>query len=265
MMHHLSVHLIQSSLHWEDIDRNIDMFSERIRTIASAPDVIILPETFTTGFTQQPHEVAEPMEGKTMQWMQQIAADKQCVFTGSIVICEKENYYNRLIWMPPDGNYRWYDKKHLFTYAGEDKHYTAGNSILIVELKGWKIMPLICYDLRFPVWSRNRHDPQRGFAYDCMLNVANWPGSRSHVWRILLMARALENQSYVIGLNRIGEDNNNILYTGDSAVISPKGENLSNIMPSKEQDETVVMPRCALDSFRDKFRAWADWDRFRLE
>ncbi len=264
-MPNLSVHLIQSPLHWEDIDKNLEMFSGKINEVETSPDIIILPEMFTTGFTQEPGRVAEPMEGKTMQWMQEQAVDKQCVLVGSIVIKENDRYYNRLVWMPPEGDYLYYDKKHLFTFAGEDKQYTPGSGKLIIEFRGWKIMPLICYDLRFPVWNRNSYKPDHGFAYDCMLNVANWPGSRSHVWRILLMARALENQAYVIGLNRIGEDNNNITYSGDSAVISPKGDNLSNIMPFKEVAETVVMSRAELDSFRDKFRVWADWDRFRME
>ncbi len=264
-MQNLSVHLIQSPLYWEEIEKNLDMFSGKIREVKTSPDIIVLPEMFTTGFTQEPHDVAEPMEGRTMQWMQERAVEKQCVVAGSIVIREKGRHYNRLVWMPPEGDYQCYDKKHLFTFAGEDKQYTPGSGRLIVELKGWKVMPLICYDLRFPVWNRNSYQPDQGFAYDCILNVANWPGSRSHVWRILLMARALENQAYVIGLNRIGEDKNNIVYSGDSAVISPKGDNLSSIMPSREMAETVVMSRSELDSFRDKFRVWADWDNFRLE
>ncbi len=264
-MQNLTVHLFQSPLFWEDIDRNLSMFSEKIDGITTSPDLVVLPEMFTTGFTQKPHDVAEPMEGKSMQWMQQQASANRCVIAGSVIIREKEKYYNRLIWMPPDGNYHVYDKRHLFTFAGENKYYTAGKSQLFVELKGWKIMPLICYDLRFPVWSRNTYSPEKGFAYDCMLNVANWPGSRSHVWRVLLMARAIENQAYVIGLNRIGEDRNNIAYSGDSAVISPKGDNISGIMPGEDVSETIVMPRCQLDDFRDKFRVWADWDRFRIK
>lgn len=264
-MQNLTVHLFQSPLFWEDIDRNLAMFSKKIKEILTSPDLVVLPEMFTTGFTQKPHAVAEPMEGRSMQWMQQNASKKKCVITGSVIIREKDKYYNRLIWMPPDGNYQCYDKRHLFTFAGENKYYTAGESQLIVKLWGWKIMPLICYDLRFPVWSRNTYESETGFAYDCMLNVANWPGSRSHVWRVLLMARAIENQAYVIGLNRIGKDKNNIVYSGDSAVISPRGDNLSNIMPGRDVSETIVMPRCQLDDFRDKFRVWADWDSFLIK
>lgn len=263
-MQHLKVTVIQSDLVWEDKERNLEEFSKRIQAVDHPTDLIVLPEMFTTGFAMEPHHLAEPMEGKSMQWMEHMAGKKECVIAGSIIIREGDHYYNRLIWMRPGGTYDFVDKKHLFTFAGENKHYTAGNKKLIVGLKGWKIMPLICYDLRFPVWSKNRYDEEHGFDYDCMINVANWPEKRSHVWRILLMARALENQAYVIGVNRIGKDGNDISYSGDSAVISPKGENLSNIPPYKEHTETVVMPRCELDSFRDHFRPWADWDKFTI-
>lgn len=258
-MQHLSVHLVQTVLHWEDVDRNLEMFSEKLAGLDASPDLVVLPETFTTGFTQEPHGVAEPMEGKSMQWMQEKASSGQFVLCGSIVIREKDKFHNRFIWMPPDGNYAWYDKRHLFTFAGENKHYSPGQKRLVVKLNGWKIAPLICYDLRFPIWNRNTYTEEEGFGYDCMINVANWPAPRSHVWRILLMARALENQAYVIGLNRIGVDNNKIIYSGDSAVISPKGDNLSTMQPGQDTSETVVLPRCELDAFRDKFRVWADW------
>ncbi len=263
-MSNLTATLIQSPLFWEEIDQNLDMFTQKIGGIDTPTDLVVLPEMFTTGFTMNPKELAEPMEGKTMQWMQKLASTNGFVITGSLIVKVGHRYFNRLIWMPPDGNYSFFDKKHLFSYAGEDKHYTAGSGKAIVSLKGWKVMPLICYDLRFPVFSRNSHHPERGFAYDCILNVANWPGSRSHAWRVLLMARAIENQSYVIGVNRVGEDGNNILYSGDSVVLSPKGESLTGIMPFKEVVETVVMPRCELDGFRDAFRPWADWDDFTM-
>ncbi len=263
-MQNLTVSLIQSDLIWEDKEKNISHFTGKIREIEEATDLIVLPEMFTTGFAMEPQKLAEPMGGPTIQWMHRMATEKNCVLAGSIIIKENNHFFNRLIWMRSDGSYDQVDKKHLFTFAGENKHYTQGNKKLIVTLKGWRIMPLICYDLRFPVWSKNRHDAENGFDYDCMINVANWPEKRSHVWRILLMARALENQSYVIGINRIGKDGNDIGYSGDSAVISPKGENLSNMAPCKEQTETVVMSRCELDNFRDNFRAWADWDQFQI-
>lgn len=261
-MQDLTVHVVQSPLYWEDIEKNLEMFAGKIREVQEDVDLIVLPEMFTTGFTQVPHDVAETMDGPAMQWMHRQADAKDCVVTGSIVIRDGKNYFNRLVWMRPDGSYTHYDKKHLFTFAGENKHYSPGKEKLIVECNGWKIKPVICYDLRFPVWNRNTWDAQHGFAYDCLLNVANWPGPRSHVWRILLMARALENQAFVIGVNRIGEDANNIVYSGDSAVISPKGENLSGFLPNEEKGETIVLSREELDRFRDKFRVWADWDRF---
>lgn len=263
-MQNLNVHLIQTALHWETPDQNRAMFDDKLAEIDTRPDLVVLPEMFTTGFTMNPQHVAEPMEGKTMQWMEEKARMLDAVITGSVVIKDAGKYFNRLIWMSPDGNYQQYDKKHLFTFAGENKHYAPGRDKLIVALNGWKIMPVICYDLRFPAWCRNSHDGQDGFAYDCLLNVANWPGSRSHAWRVLLMARAIENQAYVIGLNRVGEGNG-IEYSGDSGVIDPKGENLSNIPPYKETAETTIMPRCQLDSFRDAFRSWADWDLFELK
>ncbi len=249
-MQTLKVHLVQSVLHWEDPKKNLAMFDEKLAGIDTAPDLIVLPEMFTTGFTMIPHNHAEPMEGKSMQWMQEKAGQHNCVVTGSMIIRANGNYFNRLIWMQPDGNYQFYDKKHLFSYAGENKYYTPGSGKLVVELKGWKIMPVICYDLRFPGWCRNSYDEDRGFAYDCMINVANWPGSRSHAWRVLLMARAIENQAYVIGLNRVGADGNNIEYSGDSAVIDPKGENLSGIMPYREASETVNLPACQLQELQ---------------
>ncbi len=282
-MQNLSIILFQSDLFWEDPGKNLEMFSEKIEADwpkaplnngvgentrvegAPHPDIIILPEMFTTGFTQEPARLAEPMEGRSMKWMLDRAVERSSVVTGSIIIQEDGNFHNRLIWMPPDGNYSYYDKRHLFTYAGEHKRFTAGSKKLIVEHRGWKIMPLICYDLRFPVWNRNTWSEDEGFAYDCMINVANWPAARSHVWRVLLMARAIENQAYVIGINRTGRDNNDIDYLGDSAVISPKGENISSLMPQEETSEVVTLTRCELDSFRDKFRVWADWDNFSLK
>ena len=153
----------------------------------------------------------------------------------------------------------------MFTFAGEHKQYTAGKEKVIINYKGWKFMPLICYDLRFPVWSKNNYSVENGFDYDCLLYVANWPQPRSHVWRVLLMARAIENQSYVIGVNRVGTDNNMNDYSGDSAIITPKGENISNIMPSKEMQETIVMSYEKLKSFRQSFRLGPDWDKFTIE
>ncbi len=264
-MQNLRVCLVQSDLYWEEQLRNLEMFTEKLKGISDNADLIVLPEMFTTGFSMNPQNVAEPMGGTGLQWMQQTAVNSKCVVCGSIAVQDGGKYYNRFFWVRPDGSFSHYDKKHLFTYAGENKDYTAGSQKLIVELKEWKIMPLICYDLRFPVWSRNQFSESNGFDYDVLLYVANWPDARSHAWRILLMARAIENQAYVIGVNRTGADANQITYSGDSAVICPRGENISNLMPNQQGIETVVLPQCQIKSYRDSFRAWADWDKFSLE
>lgn len=260
-MQNISLSLIQAPLYWEDREKNLEMFSQKIGAIAAPTDLILLPEMFATGFSMNPRKVAEPMEGPSMEWMRRAAASRNCVVTGSLAIREANRFYNRLIWMNPDGSYHRYDKKHLFGFAGENEQYTPGKDQLVVSLKGWKLMPLICYDLRFPGWSRNHHDPENGFGYDVLLYVANWPESRSHAWRVLLMARAIENLSYVVGLNRVGEDGNGVSHCGDSAVIDPGGENLSGMMPQKQQTETIVLSRSSLDDFRMKFRFWEDWDK----
>jgi len=263
-MSNIKITLVQSPLHWENPGANREMFEQKINDIAEPTELIVLPEMFTTGFTLEPKAIAEEHAGDTIDWMKRLAAQKNAVITGSIATREDGKFYNRLIWMQPDGQYQQYDKKHLFTFAGENTNYTPGQERVILEYKGWKFLLLICYDLRFPVWCKNNYSPQNGFDYDCIINVANWPASRSHPWRILLMARAIENQAYVIGVNRIGNDENGIEYSGDSALISPLGENFSNMLPYTEKAETIAMPRCQLDDFRQKFRVAYDWDSFNL-
>lgn len=264
-MQNLSLAFIQTSLFWEDPEKNTAHFSQKIETLGEPADLIVLPEMFSTGFTMHPSRAAEPMEGATMRWMHETARRQHAVIAGSLVIEEGGSYYNRFVWMPPDGRYQCYDKKHLFSYAGENENYTSGSSRLVVELNGWKIMPQICYDLRFPVFSRNRWLPESGFDYDLLLYVANWPASRSHAWRVLLMARAIENMCYVAGVNRIGTDARDIAYSGDSAVIDPLGETLAGELPHADHVAVVSLPRCPLDSHRDRFRAWADWDGYYLK
>ncbi len=259
-MENLNIALIQTTLFWEDPDKNIQHFSKKIAGIDQPVDLIVLPEVFSTGFTRYPAPVAEPMEGKTMQWMHHTAREKACVVAGSMVIEEHGRYYNRFVWMKPDGNYQTYDKKHLFSHAGEDEHYTAGDKRMVAKLKGWKILPLICYDIRFPIYSRNRYSPENGFDYDVLLYVANWPANRSHTWRVLMMARAMENMCYVVGVNRIGSDDRGIEYTGDTAVVDSMGETLFGELPNTDHVGLVTLPRCPLDSHREKFRVWEDWD-----
>ncbi len=263
-MQDLKVTLIQSPIHWENPKANREMFEEKINRITEPADIIVLPEVFTTGFTMYPSGCAESYKGETFQWMKHLAKEKDSVLVGSMPTLDNEKYYNRMIWMQPDGSFYKYDKKHLFTFAGETKNFTPGKDKVVVEYKGWKILLLICYDLRFPVWCKNNYSPEQGFEYDCIINIANWPAIRSQPWSILLMARAIENQAYVVGVNRTGKDGKGVDHSGDSALISPTGETLSNIKPNEEAAETITMNRKHLDDFREKFRFAGDWDKFEL-
>ena len=212
------VSLIQSDIIWEDKNSNLKKYQEQIDKIEST-ELIILPEMFTTGFSMSPKNISEKMDGDTIQWMKHNAHKMNSAICGSIIIEEDSKYFNRFIWINPDGSIHHYDKRHLFSFAGENEHYTPGDSKIIIEYKGWKICPLICYDLRFPVWSRNSED------YDLLIYVANWPDKRKSAWKSLLTARAIENQCYVIGVNRVGEDSKNY-YSGDSSLINALGETL---------------------------------------
>lgn len=260
-MKDLNITLIQTSLHWENIDKNLEMFEQKISSIQEATDLIILPEMFLTGFTMNAASSAEDMNGKAVQWMRKTAKEKNCPIVGSLVIKETGHFYNRLVWMFPDGNYKTYDKRHLFRMAEEQQTYTAGNEKIIVELNGWKICPLICYDLRFPVWSRN----QASMQYDALIYVANWPERRSYPWKQLLIARAIENQCYVIGVNRIGNDGNSVYHSGDSMVLNLKGEIISKTKPHEESIETVSLSFSALEEYRKIFPVALDGDKFSIE
>jgi omega-amidase len=229
-MENLKITIFQGHLFWENIDKNLQNISLRLAGIREKTDLIILPEMFNTGFSMNAEKLAEPMYGKTMQWMQETAQKFSAVVTGSLIIAEAGHYYNRLIWMRPDGTYAQYDKRHLFTMAKEQETYTAGTEKLIVELNGWKICPVICYDLRFPVWLRNVDA-----AYDLLIVVANWPEKRSLHWRTLIPARAIENLAYVIGVNRVGHDGNEVYHSGDSECIDPAG----NVVYYKRDEEDV--------------------------
>ena len=218
-MKNLRITLIQTALYWENIAGNLATFSEIINGLSEPTDLIVLPEMFSTGFSMQAEKLAETMDFSAVQWMRYIASEKGCVLVGSLMIKEQEKFFNRLIWMRPDGSFEHYDKRHLFSLSDEPTIFTAGKERVIVELKGWRICPLVCYDLRFPVWSRNTDSE-----YDLLLYIANWPERRNIAWKQLLRARAIENLSYTIGLNRVGNDGNNVYHSGDSAVISPLGE-----------------------------------------
>jgi omega-amidase len=209
----MKIALIQIPLVWEDSKSNRACIEQKINALEAGTDLIVLPEMFTTGFTMQPERVAETMQGETVLWMQSLAKAKNCAITGSLVIMEEGNYYNRLLFVFPSGEIEFYNKRHLFTLAGEDKSYTKGTQKLIVEYRGWKICPLICYDLRFPVFARNVEQ------YDLLLYVANWPTIRIQAWDTLLKARAVENISYTIGINRVGKDEKDYDYSGHSQVV----------------------------------------------
>ncbi len=264
----LTITTIQADLHWQDKDANLRMLEDKLRNIEEKTEIIVLPEMFSTGFSMQPTEYAEAMDGETMGWMRDMAAKYRVVLTGSIIIEEDDKYYNRLIWMLPNGQYWSYDKRHLFAFAGEDEHYTAGNRRLIASVKGWKINLQVCYDLRFPVWAR-QHAPVEGEdktlnpEYDILLYVANWPERRSHAWKTLLCARAIENQCYVVGVNRVGKDGNDIYHSGNSMVIDPLGEVLYH-MANEEDTFTITLQKEHLDMVRSKFPFWRDADEFSI-
>ena len=261
----LTITTIQSDLIWEEKPANLRILEQKISTIPGKTEIVILPEMFTTGFSMNPELLAETMEGETVNWMKRVSNENGVVLTGSIIIAEEGKYFNRLIWMLPDGQYGYYDKRHLFAFGEEDQHFSPGNKRLIASVKGWKINLLICYDLRFPVWARQTPplpgEVERGPEYDVLIYVANWPERRSHAWKTLLCARAIENQCYVIGVNRVGTDDKNIYYSGNSLVIDPLGQVLYH-MADTEDVFTITLQKEMLDEVRAKFPFWRDADGF---
>ncbi|MBI5062200.1 MAG: amidohydrolase [Desulfatitalea sp.] len=251
----LTIALIQTALAWEDIDANLAGLTAKIESIAASTDLIVLPEMFSTGFSMNAPRLAEPMTGKAVAWLRRMAAAGGATVTGSLMIEDSGHYYNRLLWARPDGSIEYYDKKHLFRYAGEEKVFTAGTRHMTWTLKGWRIRPFICYDLRFPVWTRNLSQ-----AYDLALFVANWPARRAMHWQTLLRARAIENQAYVIGVNRVGTDGKGLAYDGCSAVIAPTGEVLLEEIQN-ERICTLSLERGLLESYRKEFPVWRDADK----
>lgn len=258
----LKVTLVQADLLWENIPGNLEHLSALLDKVKDT-DLIILPEMFSTGFTMNT-AVAEDMNGRAVNWLKENAVKRNVAITGSLVIRDGEKVYNRLIWMNADGTFQKYDKRHLFRMAKEHDHYASGKERLIAEVKGWKICPLVCYDLRFPVWSRNRFDAQGNAEYDIVLYVANWPERRRLPWNKLLPARGIENLSYVIGVNRVGPDGNQIPYSGDSAAYDFTGFRLTDMEPNKEVVETVSLDRDKLLQFRKSFPAYNDADPFQI-
>ena len=229
-----------------------------------SPDLIVLPEMFTTGFSMKPEDLAETMDGPTLRWMGRLASELRVTLAGSLIVEEDGGYRNRLVWMPPEGDPLTYDKRHLFTLAGEQEHYTPGNRRLIARINGWRVNLNICYDLRFPVWSRqNQNLEEKGPEYDLLVYVANWPESRSHAWKTLLHARAIENQCYVVGVNRVGSDGHGMNHSGDSLVIDPLGKSLF-LAPDRETVHTQVLKWNNLEEYRSRFPFWRDGDSFRI-
>ena len=258
----LSFSIIQTNLFWEDKGANLANLAQKIMGIDQYTEIIVLPEMFNTGFSMQAEKYAETMDGPTIDWMRRLAESKKAIITGSLIIKEDNQFFNRLIWMLPNGELGYYDKRHLFAYAGEDQHYTPGNKRLIASVKGWKINLQICYDLRFPVWARQTKG--EAAEYDVLLYVANWPEKRNHAWKTLLTARAIENQCVTIGVNRVGIDGNNIAHSGDSLVVGPIGEVLYHCA-YEEEVFTITLQKEEIDNTRSQFPFWKDADFFHIQ
>ena len=261
-MSSLTLTIIQTDLVFENKTVNLERLKSKIENIEQRTEIVVLPEMFSTGFSMQSEVFAETMEGETVKWMKEIAEANKIILTGSIIIEEDGQYFNRLVWMLPNGQLGYYDKRHLFAYGEEDKYYTGGNKRLIASVKGWKINLLICYDLRFPVWSRQQSVLDET-EYDLLIYVANWPEQRSHAWKTLLCARAIENQCYVAGVNRVGKDNKNIYHSGNSLVIDPLGQVLYH-MADEEDVFTITLQKEDLNKARTQFPFWKDADDFTI-
>ncbi len=260
-MSQLLVTLVQANLQWEDKQANLQMLEQQIQAIGQPTQLVVLPEMFSTGFSMQPEKLAETMEGPSVQWMKSMATQHKIILTGSLITEAAGQYFNRLIWMLPNGTYGYYDKRHRFAFAGEDQHYSNGNKRLIASVNGWKINLQICYDLRFPVWARQQNTEQP--EYDVLVYVANWPERRSHAWKSLLIARAIENQCYVIGVNRVGEDGNGINHSGDGMVVDPLGQVLYT-HAHEVGTHTMPLDKIFLEEVRTKFPFWKDADPFQI-
>jgi omega-amidase len=258
MSNTLQVALIQTHLVWENPIQNRQLLSKKIETLPETIDVIVLPEMFTTGFTMNASQLAETMQGDTINWMQTIAKQRKVAITGSIIIKENNLFYNRLLFVYPDGKMDTYDKRHTFTLAGEDKVFASGSEKKIIHYKGWKLCLMICYDLRFPVWARNVE------AYDVLFYVANWPNIRIQAWDTLLKARAIENMAYCIGVNRVGLDGNNHEYSGHSAVYDVLGNRIDQMPFDKEAVEIVTLHKSEIETYRVKLNFLEDMDSFTL-
>ncbi len=263
-MQNIKVTIIQTNLFWEDKERNIEHFTNLINSNKSRSNIIILPEMFNTGFSMNPEKISEEPLGPTFRWMQKIAGEHEAVVIGSFSVKIDTGFVNRAHIVFPDGKLEFYDKRHLFRMGGETNYFEAGNTNTIFEWMGWKFKLLICYDLRFPVWAKNNYKSE-AYDYDALIYVANWPQVRSEVWKVLLKARAIENQSYVIGVNRIGYDGNGLAHSGNSNFIDPKGNSILGDTSNLEIVKTIELKHDDLSSFREKFTVGLDWDNFELK
>jgi len=259
----LNIALLQSGIIWEDAAQNIAHFSAMMDGITMPVDLIVLPEMFSSGFTTNVQKCAEPMNGPSMQFLEESARKKNCLIMGSLLISEEDAFFNRLVCMSPDGSYQTYDKRHLFRLTEEYMIMKPGRKKILVQQGDWRILPLVCYDLRFPVWSKNTYSNGK-YEYDVLVYPSNWPASRAHVWKSLLIARAIENQAYVIGVNRVGNDGYGTLHAGNSLVVGPKGNILAEA-ENKEEILQVTLPMQELSVFRESFTIGPDWDRFTIE
>ncbi|KEO72810.1 nitrilase family protein [Anditalea andensis] len=259
----LSVALVQTDIYWKDKSSNLSMLEEKIWSIRDKVDLIILPEMFNTGFSMDVEELAEHMNFNTGKWMRQMASQTGSVITGSLIIKDSDYFYNRLLWVTPEGDVKFYDKKHLFGMANEDQHFSPGMDNIILSLKGWNIRPQICYDLRFPVWSRNK-GVEGMPSYDMIFFVASWPSPRISAWDALLKARAIENQSYAVGVNRIGVDGNDIPYVGHTSAYDFKGDPIC-FLSDREEIAIIHLDKQALEKSRAKFPFLKDGDKFVIE
>jgi omega-amidase len=266
----LTITTIQTSLHWEDKPANLAMLEQKIDQLQQRTEIVVLPEMFSTGFSMKPELLAETMEGESVAWMKRIAAQKRIILTGSLIIEADGQYYNRLVWMLPNGQYGYYDKRHLFAYAHEHEHYAPGHKRLIASVKGWKVNLQVCYDLRFPVWARQstprteEEAENHEVEYDLLVYVANWPERRNHAWKTLLQARAIENQSFVVGVNRVGKDGNDIYHSGDSMIVDPMGEVLYT-KAHEEDIHTITIEKKKLEEIRHKLPFLEDADNFIIQ
>ncbi len=260
----LKILYLQSDLIWENPEKNRSRFCEQIEENFDGHQLVVLPETFTTGFPVCPVHFAETIEGSTMQWLEQLAAKYNTVIGGSLLLNNSGNFTNTFILMHPNGSFIRYDKRHVFSMGGENKKIKAGTQHVVFELNGWKIKPMVCYDLRFPVWSKNHYENQT-FEYDLAIYVANWPVMRSYPWKQLLIARAIENQAYILGVNRIGHDGQGNCYIGNSQMIDPKGKIISQAPEGKETAMSITISYVALQIFREKFNVGLDWDLFQIK